>query len=340
MRWLRIVLAVAAVALAHPAAGSAETAACTPPDGLSSRTIVNGTTAGGAPETTERLGGSAYEVHTCDQAGRFVASRRVELLRTPAADWTPLVTQRTVPRPGGVLMTTDIDYAADPEPPTWPPETELGPADPCASSAFELQRSKWVAPSPGAVPSYGWYARLDTFPGGAATLEAVVAGHEAWDATVNDCGLADQRNVESTYLGETTASYSATCDGVSVVDFGSLQEVGIEPDTVVDVLAVTSSCRLPSGVRTETDQRYDASEAWSTTGDPCCFDLQSVATHESGHSIGLGHVTVPGSERLTMTPDVGPGTIELRTLGLGDVLGMRALYPPVVEAPPALILER
>ena len=40
----------------------------------------------------------------------------------------------------------------------------------------------------------------------------------------------------------------------------------------------------------ETDQRYGSRWRWSTRGRPGHYDVESAAVHETGHSIGLGHI--------------------------------------------------
>lgn len=68
--------------------------------------------------------------------------------------------------------------------------------------------------------------------------------------------------------------------------------------------------------------------AWSWDGTPDGsrneLDVWSVAAHEAGHALALGHAN---SHWLTMAPEIMAGTTNTRTLGRGDVLGMRALYP-------------
>lgn len=53
------------------------------------------------------------------------------------------------------------------------------------------------------------------------------------------------------------------------------------------------------------------------------FDLQSVATHEYGHAIGLGH---SGTGAATMTPAVAPGTSGARSIHADDIAGLQCIY--------------
>ncbi|KAI4341379.1 hypothetical protein MLD38_026109 [Melastoma candidum] len=66
---------------------------------------------------------------------------------------------------------------------------------------------------------------------------------------------------------------------------------------------------------------YDADEEWSVGSVPGRFDLETVALHEIGHLLGLGHSSVQGA---IMFPSISPGT----TKGLhgDDVQGIKALY--------------
>ena len=72
---------------------------------------------------------------------------------------------------------------------------------------------------------------------------------------------------------------------------------------------------------------------WTVTpnSDTCSkrFDIQSIVTHEAGHLFGLNHVTGSAHTGLTMgVGGAGPVLCKspLRTVGLGDYRGMRALY--------------
>ncbi|GMI97911.1 hypothetical protein like AT1G59970 [Hibiscus trionum] len=68
---------------------------------------------------------------------------------------------------------------------------------------------------------------------------------------------------------------------------------------------------------------YDAEENWSTNPSWSQVDLESVAVHEIGHNLGLGHSQDPNA---IMFPTFQAGTTK-RNLGQDDINGIRALYP-------------
>ncbi|EOY04282.1 Matrixin family protein, putative [Theobroma cacao] len=68
---------------------------------------------------------------------------------------------------------------------------------------------------------------------------------------------------------------------------------------------------------------YDADENWSTNPTTVNqIDVESVAVHEIGHLLGLGHSRDPNAIMFALYM---PGTIK-RNLGQDDIDGMRALY--------------
>jgi hypothetical protein len=72
----------------------------------------------------------------------------------------------------------------------------------------------------------------------------------------------------------------------------------------------------------------------------CEHDLQDAATHEVGHWLWLGDLHSAQDVAMTMYGSIGAGSGEVFvserhkvTLGLGDVIGARALYPCACAAP-------
>ncbi|KAI4319061.1 hypothetical protein MLD38_032709 [Melastoma candidum] len=67
---------------------------------------------------------------------------------------------------------------------------------------------------------------------------------------------------------------------------------------------------------------FNSDVAWAVGIVPGRIDLESVALHEIGHVLGLGHSSVEGA---IMFPSI-PAGITRRILQRDDVLGMKALY--------------
>lgn len=64
---------------------------------------------------------------------------------------------------------------------------------------------------------------------------------------------------------------------------------------------------------------------WSTGGEPETFDVESVALHEFGHMLGLGHCEGPCSDSVVMSRYIRPGQLR-RTLHSSDRAQIKTLY--------------
>jgi hypothetical protein len=142
----------------------------------------------------------------------------------------------------------------------------------------------------------------------------------------NDCGRDDRVSARATFLGRaghrpglTRRGGCGTSDGRNAVGFGPLPE---------GIAAVT--CVWAIGDRiVEADVRFRRSVSWATSLATCADAslLESVATHEFGHVFGLGHVSEERHGRLTMSTRLDALCDDSETtLGLGDLLGLEALY--------------
>jgi hypothetical protein len=76
----------------------------------------------------------------------------------------------------------------------------------------------------------------------------------------------------------------------------------------------------------EFDIVLNSTETWSLTGAPDAFDVQNIATHEAGHTLVLQDLPSPKDGALTMHAYTWLGDTTKRTLGVGDVLGVQAIY--------------
>lgn len=206
------------------------------------------------------------------------------------------------------------------------PQTPDGAAaSPCNDDAYNLIGGKWHE-------ALGWLYQSSTTPsalGASAVLTVIKRSFDNMTGANNDCGLADTVSATSTYLGTTDYKPSVTkrgrCaarDGRNVVGFGRLPSA---------ILAVTCVRTNGNGRMTETDIRINSDVSWALSVGSCSFFeelLEPTMTHEIGHAYGLDHVGESKHGRLTMsTTSDGPCNDEESTLGLGDVLGMRFLYP-------------
>ncbi|MBU2497196.1 MAG: matrixin family metalloprotease [Nanoarchaeota archaeon] len=77
----------------------------------------------------------------------------------------------------------------------------------------------------------------------------------------------------------------------------------------------------------EWDQLYDHTDFDFGNADenPSIMDLQNIATHEDGHSLGLGHPSDTCTEE-TMYRFADYGETKKRTLNTGDIAGVNYLY--------------
>lgn len=332
---------------------------CRPPGPPLSAMTSNREWRAGAEEITEYLAGGGYRVTRCDEEGGISESQTLVPLLLPGGE-TSLVPIHKY-KAGG--PTISLTYG-DPTDPNWvekykaakpaidremlPPGRPVPPSQPeateksttiassrhrtrrniirisadtsCTDSSFaglQFNLSWWGR-------AFSYRAKTTTMPAGDTTRSHITLGHHAWNNTVNGCGLGDQNNITMSYAGSTSTGVHTVTDGINAIDFGNMANVDCS-----GALACTYTFAGAGGQAIETDQRYDSSTSWSHSGQSGKYDVWSVASHETGHSIGLGHVGGSGHDFLTMYPYVQTGQIRMRDLARGDVLGMRAIYPPI-----------
>ena len=225
--------------------------------------------------------------------------------------------------------TMELDHVGDDSEASVAMTRAVGEPGECTDPAYK--DNSWWVPS---VLHYRF--NVSTTPHELRRVQAVKAVRRAGANIVNTrntCHLGDQVPAGLVYDGNTSEVANiqdGSCvesDGESVVSFGYLPK------------ALAKSCTYykinPSGygeVGTSDIKINRAGFRWTTRpGARSCkraWDLQSVMTHERGHTFGLGHVPEEYHGRLTMSPVInGSCQKSERTLGKGDVLGLERKYP-------------
>lgn len=204
---------------------------------------------------------------------------------------------------------------------------------PCEDRTYQLLAHKWYG-------TLAWRLNDVNKPSSLTatqTLQAIREGAANIANSYNSCGSEDYVSATNSYLGTTTAatdmytsngivycdSYSQT-NKVSVVAFQSM------PSSYLGATCTWRINRDPDvDEAVETDLRLNLNKGWTTTpADGDCtsqYDLEYVVTHERGHSFGLAdlagdHAALTMYERGSACSSAG------RTLGVGDVLGLRQRY--------------
>ncbi|WP_437790495.1 matrixin family metalloprotease [Sorangium sp. So ce693] len=163
----------------------------------------------------------------------------------------------------------------------------------------------------------GYHINGGTIPGPLSSFAAasIEAGFAAWSSPGCTAWEAD-------LLGDTDDGYDFD-DGKSVFLWISDSWPG-ELGQAGSVIAVTMPVWDPDGVIGEADMIFNnVGFCWDDTGEGDCIDVRSIATHEEGHFLGLGHTNVRGATMLGFYP----GGTSARTIEDDDIEGVCALYP-------------
>jgi matrixin len=190
-----------------------------------------------------------------------------------------------------------------------------------------------------------WWFDVDTAPvsqpsgqpqiTSSETVAALRAGTTDITHTYNDCGMADTvRGTTAKYLGDRDVSagvYDGTndCyaqdDNNNAVDFGDLKS-GTVALHCKWVFFLSGTDELMHGdIRfNKADYNFTVRPSASVcSGD---YDIDSVMAHERGHTYGLTHVSETTHGNLTMSEKSPSCSSNPRTLGKGDVNGLKAIY--------------
>ncbi|MCB9161266.1 MAG: matrixin family metalloprotease [Caldilineaceae bacterium] len=191
-------------------------------------------------------------------------------------------------------------------------ETAAAPVAVAHAAAYVYNNYKWA----GDAPIVDFYVNVNSEQTGGndGTVDdfrqAIIAAADTWNQ-VESAAFAFRYAGPT---GDTTAGYNGTNAVMFVTDLDA------------GVLGVTRYWySTNSGMLLEADVVFNDLVDLDTTGAPDGqeIDLQTVALHEFGHWLSLGH---DDSQGATMYPSLMPGTLK-RTLAPNDIAGIGYIYP-------------
>lgn len=203
-----------------------------------------------------------------------------------------------------------------------------------ASSPSACSDSAYVGMDQKEYGTYNWYVGDGAQPAAMSASTAKTIFADAIDnitGSTNSCSLSDEVSAKAAFAGNTTyeadvdgTNHCQPRDGVSTWDGGTLPP---------EIIAVTCSYNVATpGAKNdlvEADVRFNTTSKSFTNspGSSCStlYDTRAVGTHEAGHIFGLDEL-YSGHAELTMYYKVNPCDTKARTLGKGDVLGLRNAY--------------
>lgn len=145
------------------------------------------------------------------------------------------------------------------------------------------------------------------------TFEAIETGFTAWDS---ETGVS---------LYDSITENPGTWPGVVLDGQNTVAWTGIDgPGGIIGATYYWYYTTTKEMV--EFDIVLDKDESWATDGTSTAFDVQNITTHEAGHTLVLQDIRSPKDCGLTMHAYTWLGDTMKRTLGSGDVLGVKAIY--------------
>jgi len=179
--------------------------------------------------------------------------------------------------------------------------------------SFLASGAKWKTVEPWVVNPANTQGLSDSFVFG-----NLAADIQKWeDASLTNI-IGNGNTTSATLVADTQSP-----DNINEVYFGSISDPG--------VIAVTIVWGIFSGppqsrYLIEWDQVYDQVDyGWSSIGEAGKMDFENIATHELGHSVGMGHPSNDCTEE-TMYAYADFGETKKRSLNAGDIEGINKLY--------------
>lgn len=159
------------------------------------------------------------------------------------------------------------------------------------------------------------------FPGYFGAPQAIWKAIVEWGSELHGNGAGDPH--QNNGLGSGGANFDASWQGLATgVGTTNNNIASALPGSGGGVLAFVET-PISDGWRMRFYENWNWADGPGTTIGSGNIDLQGVATHEYGHSLGLGHTNVSGS---TMTSTVSGNGVTDRSIAADDIAGVKFIY--------------
>ena len=179
----------------------------------------------------------------------------------------------------GLIKVTHIDYA----------KSESRGKPPQSITCYKLAKWRWSPPVSYTIDSNDFSQRETSALADAKAEWQTYTSKKLFNDFTTGSGIAGVR------------------DNKNLITFGNYPQNG--------VIAVTYTWYNPgTKLAVESDILFDTDFSWGTTGDASLMDVQNIATHEMGHTLGLSDLYTDSCNSVTMYGYSTEGDIEKRTL--------------------------
>lgn len=276
------------------------------------------------------------DVDACDLTGRVIAEGDVALPVPPNGQFVQYSTLVATGEVGeefrisvsgsGILAYNTVTDSS---------EAVIDSSPACDSDFYQLAHQKWYSTA-------HWYINKGSIPNNDLSVDNTVDALRAAVRNIvdqqTDCpGYTDLVSATAQYEGDTNrdpdihrVNGNSLCkvapqtDGYSTVGFGS----HLDSDVIMGTCAWGPNHQEALDEIDQADIEINRALSFTTFGDSATcqyqYDIQNVATHEWGHAFGLDHAK--GRSTLTMFGSSDQCEVKKRTLGRGDILGLRQYY--------------